>query len=313
MAPVYRPVATFREVSPFRAAAAALLVACVLGGCAPDDGTSDGASGAPSSATTPRTSPDSGAIGSLRSYVALGDSYTSAPYVGITDLAGGCLRSDANYPHLLAAATGMRLTDVSCAGATTADVLRPQPAHGSDATIPPQLAAVRRDTDVVTIGLGGNDGRLFGRLSQGCADGHCDLDTSDTATALRDVGAHLSSVVHAVRRKAPDAVVVVVGYPRIVDQHVCPKRLPLEADDIPDVAALTRELRNQMRAAARRTDALFLDLYAASAGHDVCSKDPWVNGIHTQRMKALALHPFASEQRAAADLLEDLLRAHVSG
>ena len=37
-------------------------------------------------------------------YVALGDSYTAAPFVPLTDVASGCYRSSNNYPRLLAAA-----------------------------------------------------------------------------------------------------------------------------------------------------------------------------------------------------------------
>ena len=35
-------------------------------------------------------------------YVALGDSYTAGPLIPTTDLAGGCARSDHNYPTLVA-------------------------------------------------------------------------------------------------------------------------------------------------------------------------------------------------------------------
>ena len=51
----------------------------------------------------------------------------------------------------------------------------------------------------------------------------------------------------------------------------------------------------------------FLDAYAASAGHDVCSEDPWVNGRRTQAGVALAFHPLAEGQEAIAEALEDLL------
>ena len=35
-------------------------------------------------------------------YVALGDSYTAAPFVPLTDVADGCFRSSNNYPNLIA-------------------------------------------------------------------------------------------------------------------------------------------------------------------------------------------------------------------
>ena len=55
-------------------------------------------------------------------YVALGDSYTAAPLVPVTDVANGCFRSDHNYPALAAKALGAELEDRSCGGARTADL-----------------------------------------------------------------------------------------------------------------------------------------------------------------------------------------------
>ena len=53
-------------------------------------------------------------------YVALGDSYTAAHGVPGTDWLDGCLRSDRNYPHLVAEALPeVTLVDVSCSGTAT--------------------------------------------------------------------------------------------------------------------------------------------------------------------------------------------------
>ncbi|MFD7408719.1 hypothetical protein ACFV7R_40130 [Streptomyces sp. NPDC059866] len=50
-------------------------------------------------------------------YVALGDSYASAPLVP-TQADATCLRSHQNYPSLVARSRSATLTDVSCSGAT---------------------------------------------------------------------------------------------------------------------------------------------------------------------------------------------------
>ena len=49
-------------------------------------------------------------------YVALGDSYSAASGVLPPDPSAppNCMRSTANYPHVIAAATGAALTDVTC-------------------------------------------------------------------------------------------------------------------------------------------------------------------------------------------------------
>jgi hypothetical protein len=51
----------------------------------------------------------------------------------------------------------------------------------------------------------------------------------------------------------------------------------------------------------------FLDVYAASRGHDVCSDDPWVNGRQTDTSRAAAFHPFPEGMAGVARALEDLL------
>src|SRR5215475_7481089 len=62
------------------------------------------------------------------SYVALGDSYTAGPLIPLQESDPlGCLRSDHNYPHLVAAALGVSdFRDPSCSGAETDDMTAPQ-------------------------------------------------------------------------------------------------------------------------------------------------------------------------------------------
>ena len=56
-------------------------------------------------------------------YVAMGDSFTAAPYVPLNDVAYGCNRSSNNYPHLVARALHIDdLKDRSCTGAQTVDL-----------------------------------------------------------------------------------------------------------------------------------------------------------------------------------------------
>src|SRR3954447_4121541 len=90
-------------------------------------------------------------------YIALGDSFTAGPLIPHrhgTPIA--CLRSDHNYPALVARLLEpAAFTDVSCSAATTEDMTRAQPVlFGHNI---PQLDAVTRDSTLVTIGIGGND------------------------------------------------------------------------------------------------------------------------------------------------------------
>ncbi|MFD7341217.1 GDSL-type esterase/lipase family protein [Streptomyces violascens] len=89
-------------------------------------------------------------------YVALGDSYAAGAGVP-GQSAGLCLRSDHNYGHLVADSLGVSTyTDVTCSAAKVKAITSPQ----YDATIKvngPQIDAVKTDTKLVTIGIGGND------------------------------------------------------------------------------------------------------------------------------------------------------------
>jgi hypothetical protein len=63
-------------------------------------------------------------------------------------------------------------------------------------------------------------------------------------------------------------------------------------------------LNDAMRTAAKKAKADFVDMVKVSRGHDICAgQDAWVNGVNTDLMRALAFHPFAEEQQAAADLI----------
>jgi lysophospholipase L1-like esterase len=291
---------------------AILLVVALLGlsGCGADGATTGSGGGSTSSGSADATK--------IRRYVALGDSYTAAPYVYLTDVAGGCLRSSGNYPALLGAKLDVKHVDVSCSGATSKDLTGRQNTF-QEQTVPPQLAAVTRDTDLVTVGIGGNDFGLFGSLvgtcpisgpqgrifapSEGVRCGQVDVRVA--SADVRRIGALITRDLRAIHRKAPDATVVLVGYPRILDPtRSCPKVLPVDRRDTVALNAVTRSLSQQMRSAAERTGSVFVDLYAASKGHDACAgKKAWVNGVRTDTGRAAALHPFAEEQRAAAGLI----------
>src|ERR1044072_7440285 len=119
------------------------------------------------------------AAGSLR-YVALGDSYSAASGVLPIDLsAPQCLRSTRNYPHVIAGATGAQLKDVTCGAAETGDFLESQ-YPGT----PPQLDAVKQDTQLVTMTIGGNDSGVFINAILSC--GTAGLSTLGQGSPCKD-------------------------------------------------------------------------------------------------------------------------------
>ncbi len=256
-------------------------------------------------------------------YVALGDSYTAAPLVPRLLPAGGCFRSTGNYPHRVARALGLagrRFADVSCSGARTVDVTGSQqtPLGG----VPPQLRALTTGTDLVTISIGGNDFDIFDTVFGRCptmrstdpTGAPCRNATSShgrnrLVAAAGRTSRRLLRVVRQVRRRSPHARVLVVGYPFIVPRHrTCPSRLPLATGDYRFADRLEHRLNHGLRHAARVTGSTYVDMYAATRGHGICSRRPWVNGQDTIPGRALAYHPFGAEQRAVARLVVSRLR-----
>ncbi|HET6699714.1 MAG TPA: SGNH/GDSL hydrolase family protein [Nocardioidaceae bacterium] len=289
-----------------------LVLALVLAGCTGSDASAPGA-GPSAPPSPPGTSGPARPGAAYDRYVALGDSYTAAPYVPSTALANGCLRSDANYPARVADALDADLVDVSCSGADTAGLTAPQHTFGST-RVPPQVDALTADTDLVTVGIGGNDLDLFGTLLETCttvrdrapAGAPCrdrlDRRGIDIAQQVRVIGRHVEDALETVTGAAPRARVLLVGYPRLAPERgTCPALLPLARGDYQLAREVQRGLDRVMRQAAGRADVEFVSMYAASAGHDICASDPWVNGQLTDQEAALAFHPFAEEMQAVAD------------
>ena len=289
-----------RAASLLRRTALLVALLCALSACSPT-----------SADKGPVSSPGSGASAGPPTYVALGDSFTAAPLVPVTDIAGGCFRSSANYPSLVAADLGARLDDRSCGGAQVVHLSTSQ--HPD---VPAQLSAVTPDADIVTLGIGGNDHGLFARLTGRCPQLRVRDPEGAPCRAAMSSGGHdvllaalertRTGIVRALREvhtRAPRARVVVVGYPQIVSaDHPCAK-LPLAHGDYAYAEAINLALDAALRSAARTTGSSYVDVWRASQGHDVCSSDPWVNGSVSDRTRAAAYHPFAAEQAAVARLV----------
>lgn len=273
--------------------------------------------GCPASEDDP---PDEGSgLAAGDEYVALGDSYTAASLTGrFQQPVDGCGRSATNYPSRVAAELGLKLYDASCNGASTREVTAPQELGIGDPA-PPQISEVDEDTDLVTIGLGGNDFRFLGRII-GCATqfagekgapcARLDKEAGPESVAKRlpDVEKNLIRTIRAVRKVAPDARVLVVGYPQpFPDEGTC-SLVPLPRRDYAWARSVVEGLNDALEGAARRQDVGYVDVEGPSEGHDICSEDPWVAGAKVVGSSASPWHPYPAEVEAVAGLVLDALR-----
>jgi lysophospholipase L1-like esterase len=246
-------------------------------------------------------------------YVAMGDSYTAAPFVPLTDIARGCLRSSNNYPHLVANALHIDdLRDRSCSGARTKDL------PGSQRTarglrVPPQLGALSAETDLVTVGIGANNYHLYAQIATVCrrTTGICPL--YDERDSLGHIVAQLRSALvptlEQIQQRAPNARVLLVGYPKLLPARGDCARLPrMRPQDRNTFRSINLRLREEMQASAEEADVEFIDFYATSVGHDICSRHPWVQGRIGSSRRGAALHPLPAGQAALADQIEQVLR-----
>lgn len=256
-------------------------------------------------------------------YVALGDSYTAAPKTGDLTKSSGCGQTNVNYPHRIAEATGVQLDDNSCNGASTLNLTQPK-LTGPLGPADPQLDDLDKDTDLVTIRLGANDYSLIGRIfacasirdaaalpGTPCADIDAARGPDAAANRLRDVHTNLDAGLDDIQGRAPDAQIVVIGYPQLIPAEGTCDLLPLPAGDYDYAREIMSGLNEALQGAADDHDAIFIDMYPPSEGHDICSDDPWMAGgldLDNPPVGATAWHPYAAESQAVAGLVLDALR-----
>jgi lysophospholipase L1-like esterase len=206
------------------------------------------------------------------SYVALGDSYSSGTgtrtYI---DDGTSCQRSVYAYPSLIAASKHLALNFRACSGATVADVAGTQ------------LGALSASTNKVTISVGGNDAGFADVLTECAQPGwmsNCNGAIDDAQAVINNVlPGRLSSLYASIRSKAPNAKVVVVGYPRIFMGEDCNAFTwfsPSEQSRLNYTADL---LNSRISAQAAAKGFTFANPTSRFSGHAVCDDVEWVNGL----------------------------------
>jgi lysophospholipase L1-like esterase len=178
-------------------------------------------------------------------YVALGDSYSSGVGTNHYDLNAACKRSSLAYPALVAAAKGYALNFQACSGATTTDVINKQ------------VTALSSTTNVVTVTAGGNDAG-FSSLLSSCTLSNCVASINSTITSVNaTLGAKLDAMDTKIKTLAPNATVIVLGYPRLFS-GTCFAALGISAAEVTAANNLADAIDNP----------------------GVCASSAWLNGLN---------------------------------
>lgn len=204
-------------------------------------------------------------------YVALGDSYSSGVGAGdYIDSSGDCDRSPNAYSALWADAhSPASYTSVACSGAKTSDV---------EAN---QLSALSSSTTLVSLTIGGND-ENFSSIMKDCNLDGTDTCVSEVHAAETDAKANLpgklATLFGDIRRDAPNARVVALGYPEFYDLSNDCVGLSQESRTAIDGGIDT--LDSILKAAAGKAGDVFADARGAFSGHEICDDNRWLHSVN---------------------------------
>ena len=245
-------------------------------------------------------------------YVALGSSFAAG--AGLGELQDGspliCSRSVGGYPQRLARKLQLSIADMSCGGAQARHLI-----HGGQFFQGPQVRAVTSETRLVTITVGGNDTLYIGDLSQ--------LAARRTGTPYgwlvrrlwtgprRDrqfakLEKDLVAVQGTIRKRSPNAVIVLVTYPALLPAAGTCSRVGLSRSEADLMRGVGDRLASVTRSAARKGGAILVDMHAIGQEHDACSAAPWTNGWANGGIAPF--HPNAQGAQATADAIARALR-----
>ncbi|MFL6156643.1 MAG: SGNH/GDSL hydrolase family protein [Marmoricola sp.] len=274
-------------------------------------------------------------------YVALGDSWSAD--VVLADLHGlpdatyapiDCAQSHVNYPKLVAKALAVTtFRDATCGSATTNDFTAPQTGLPIGGTNPAQFDRLTPTTDLVTVGIGGNDAGFasaavscinllptntsaFSALQLpfsvpflgsglplgGCKqnfvkDGHDLLAERIAASQVKLVNA-----LAEIHRRSPNARVLMVDYLDGIPAKGCYPLVPITDSDMAYLHATFLRLNAMVRSAAAAGGAEFVDTYDDSHGHDVCQLPTtrYVEGLGVLSLNGVAVAVPAHPNSAGA-------------
>lgn len=221
-------------------------------------------------------------------YVALGSSFAAG--LGLGPRAPGSpvvsQRSTNGYPQQLARKLNIQsFTDMTSSGSTVLHVIK-----GGQMLLGPQIDALGPDTRLVTLTAGGNDIAYVGDLMAMAYRNHGGIFGSAVrlfwkgakpANERNFVGLaeNLQATIAEVKRRSPQARIIIVTYPVILPPQGTCEGLCLTEQQVTLMRAVGETLAQITRDIGLSMGATVVDMATLSIGHDACSAVPWVNGF----------------------------------
>jgi lysophospholipase L1-like esterase len=223
-------------------------------------------------------------------YVAIGDSFVSGEgevddsyYIG--GASNRCHVSSRSYPFLLARSWNIKGANVACSGATTST------ARGSVGTTSqtPQLMQLESLLpETVTVGIGGNDAGLIGKLKDCLGIDTCSWastaeNRAKTAKEIQNLYPVLKQFYLDVKSRTLGAVIV-VGYPKIITSDaMCSSAAGLMLNQTERVFMneSIQYLNQVIKAAAYNSGAEYADIENSLQGGELCTAhdSAYMNGV----------------------------------
>jgi hypothetical protein len=291
----------------------------------------------------------------FREYVSLGDSWSAD--VVFLDAHGfpddthapiDCAQSHVNYPKLVAQELAVPVhRDATCGSATTEHFAGPQslPLGGTN---PPQYDRLTPKTDLVTVGIGGNDAGFAGAALAcisalpietipmdllplpempvpliststlpvgGCKEYFTQGGVDRLAVAIAESEIKLVRAFRRIRQLSPDARILAVNYLAAVPEKGCWPTVPVTNGDMTYLHATFLKLNAMVARAARRGGAELVDTFTPTLGHDMCQAP---NVRYAEALGpsvndpaiGVPAHPNSAGARAQAQVVLDYLRTH---
>jgi lysophospholipase L1-like esterase len=200
--------------------------------------------------------------------------------------------------------------NAACTGASTFEVIGGLP----------QLSELNQDTGLVTLTVGAANLDLAGVLTACTAvppdPAGCQEAITFASGQVMALGSSLSTLYTLVDQQAPDALIVVTGYPHLFEIVPGDQTAALKKQINDAIEDLNNTIRQTVRTAqGAGVNIVYVDVTEEFAGHGIGSEEPFINADdpETPPVERGAYHPNAAGYRAYAKAIFAAIRSALLG